>query len=278
LKKPCYSFVVLAIICAGLLLPASGCFEKTDNRAEIEKLHALYLETESKVSDLTDFLDALSDFDLENAPFLDDARKAIEASRADTEELRGELNALRGFKYSGDLQQLGSDIADYCDRVERALTELDEMYQPLLGLLRTLEPTLREEAVITQMEAPKSDADFTDRIIRICTALDNTMSEIGQVQVPETLKNYKLLLTEMFGALERASKGLLAMATGQGGQVDLNSNPDMDRFLQVQELNAPLMLDIKESLMVYGLDDCMQKVEDDFFNLFLQLEREEENG
>jgi hypothetical protein len=274
-------FIVLMIICLGLLLPASGCFEKTDNRAELEQLDALYMETENKVNHLTDFFFALSEFDLENALFLNDSRQAIEESRADAEELRGELEALRSFEYKKELQQLGSDISDYCDRVEEALNELDEMYQPLLDLLQVMEPTLREEAVITQMEAPQTDADFKDRITRISTALESTVPGLEQVQVPETLKNYKLLLTEMFGALQRAAKPLLDLATGQGVPTDLNTlntNPDMDRFMQVLALNGPLMLDIKESLIVYKLDDCMQKVEDDFFDLFLQFGMEEEKG
>lgn len=281
MKESTCVLVVLVIICTGLLLPASGCFEKTDKRAEIEQLQALYTETENKVSHLTDFFFALSDFDLENSLFLDNARKAIEASRADAEELHGDLETLRDFKYSGEMQQLKSDITEYCDRVDASLAEMEEMYQPLLDLLQAIEPTLREEAVITQMDAPKSDAEFTDRITRICTALVSTMSGIEQVQVPDTLKNYKLLLTKMFGALQGAANGLLALANGQGAQVDLNSlntNPDMDRFQQVLALNAPLMQDIKESLMVYGLDDCMQKVEDDFFDLFLRSGKEEDNG
>ena len=278
MKKSCCVLVALSIICTGILLTLSGCSGKVDNRDDLEQLDTLYTETENKVSHLTDFFSALSEFDFENALFLENARKAIEESRAFAEDLRGDLETLRKFNYSGELGPLGSDITDYCDRVEESLAELDEMYQPLLDLLQTLEPTLREEAVITQMEVPGSDAEFTGRITRICVALESTMPELEQAQVPESLKNYQLLLADMFGALQRAANSLLALASGQAVQVDLNSNPDMDRLGQLMSLYDPLLLYIKEGLKVYSLDDCMQKVEDDFFDLFLRSGKEEDNG
>ena len=52
----------------------------------------------------------------------------------------------------------------------------------------------------------------------------------------------------------------------------------MDRLRQLMSLYDPLLLYIEEGLKVYSLDDCMQKVEDDFFDFFLRSGKEEDNG
>ncbi len=98
--------------------------------------------------------------------------------------------------------------------------------------------------------------------------------------MPENLANYKLLQTKMFGALHQAQQRAAGSGVRAGDrQIDLNgSNPDAGPVSRSYwNCNAPLLLDIKDSLMVYKLEASTQKVEDDFYDLFLQIGSEDED-
>lgn len=271
--------LALLLVVTAAMMNASGCSSKIPTRDELEQIHATYIDMGSKINQLTDFFEALRKMNMENAAFLQNAREAIDESEALSQELKGDLEALRSFEYQGELQQLGEDIEEYCVKVEEVLLELNELYQPIRTLLQAIEPALREEVALTSMEVPENDAATLERLSRLESALATTMNSLQQVQVPETLKNYKKLLEKMFEALGGAVDGLIRYARGEMAGVSLDSNPDLDRFNQLLELNAPLMLDIQDGLKVYHIDPCMQKVEDAMYGLFLKYgaEDEEEN-
>jgi hypothetical protein len=277
LRTKALTGAALALTVLSLLVSTCGCAGREDGLRDLDRIHELYVDTQEKVGHLTDFFFELEEFDLENTEYFSNATKAIEESRSLAEELQGELNELGGFNYGDEMEKLGTDLAEYREQVGEALGELGEMYQPLLDILKALEPTLKEEAAITQMDTPQTDSDFAERITRITDALDITMKDLEQIRVPETMNTYKLLQTEMFGALQRASNALLALAQGQAVNVDLNNNVDFDRYMSLSGLSDTVVLDLKEPLKVYNLDACQQKVEDDFYDLYLKVSSEDED-
>ncbi len=61
-------------------------------------------------------------------------------------------------------QALASPVLELVSMSREALRELLPALEELSGLLKAIEPMMREEAVITQMEAHRSDREWLERL------------------------------------------------------------------------------------------------------------------
>ncbi len=256
--------------CMGMALFAWGCGGGA-SREKIERVDEAFRAGASRMAETTAFVAALEEFDFENAGFLEDTLDALDRSRDAARAVLASVAELRGLSYEGDLAALGEYVDEYSTAAVESVEELEGIFAGLQGILRAIEPILREEAVITQLEAPRSAAEWLERLRRLEAALDASLPELVEVEAPLPLEEYGTLFAEMLSILRKLVGDLIAVVTGQAPNVNMEENPD---FLRMQELMAgyiPCVESLYESLKITGIDPLVEKVELEINDLYMGM-------
>lgn len=231
-----------------------------------------FRKSSSNLNKSASFITALRGFDFENADFFDRAVASIGESRNAAQEVLASLEELGSFDYGGVLANLGGYIQEYSDAVAEAVEELLDAYTALEELLQALEPTLREEATITQLEAPQSDAEWLGRLRKLYAALDVSLADLTRVEVPPTLSDYLAYFTDLFSTMHKLIGDIITALNSPAPQPDSESNPD---FLHVRALlddYPPLVEKFYEKFKIFHIDPLVERVELEINRLYLEEE------
>ena len=266
--KPAFiAAACILTICLGLF--HAGCGGSGFSREEVEEIDTAFRAGTSSIGEATAFVRALEDFNFEDAAFLDNAVKAVDSSRAAAQRLLASVEEMQGFSYDGALSTLGGYVEEYTALAVKAAEELESVYDGLDGILQAISPVLREEAVITQLDEPGSDAELLDRLGKLDAALKTSLAELPGIEVPALLAEYKSLLEGIFTDLHKLILDLIAAASGQVSDENMENNPD---FLHMQELIADyprVVGEIEDNLEISRIDPRVEKVELELNRLFL---------
>ncbi len=258
----------LVVISLVVLMQAPGCGDAPLSQ-RVEEIDAVFRAGISRLDQTTAFVGALEAFDFENAGFLEAVLSALDTGERAVGYLIENLDELRGFDYGGALAGLGQYIDEYSSAVEEATSELRGIYSGLEEMMLSIEPVLREEAAVTQMEAPQSDEEFLERLTRLDAALTPSLSELEGLEVPMLLAEYKSLLEDILTTLGKLVGDLIAAVTGSSPGIDIDDNPD---FLRVQELlegYLPVVEGLYEDLAITHMDPLIERVELEIIRLYL---------
>jgi len=262
--------VAVCLLAACLYLTCSGCGNGGFSPEKLEEIDAVFRSGTSSLAGTTAFISALEDFDLENAAFLDDALSAVDASREAAQMLLASVEELQGFTYGGALSTMGGYMEEYAALAVEAVQELNGIYDALQGMLQAIEPILREEAVITQLEAPSSDAELLDRLGRLSAALDASLAELPGIEVPAQLAEYKSLLEGIFTKLQKLVRDLTTTVSEQNAEEDMEYNPDFISLQESMEDYSRVVGELYDSLEISSIDPLVEKVELELNRLFLE--------
>lgn len=265
--KPSLAISLAVVFC--LAFSALSCGGKDVSRKEVEEIDAAFRAGASNLVETTAFIVALEEFDFENAGFLDNALNALDTSRDAARELIVSTENLLALSYTGGLAQLGEYIREYCDATIEAVGELEAVYESLESILKAIEPVLLEEAVITQLEAPQSDAEWLERLERLDTALQVSLGELEGVEVPPLLVEYKALYQDLLSTLYELIGDLTATVLGQIANEDMEDNPDFLHMQGLIESYLPLVESIYDGLKITTIDPLVEKVELEINNLYM---------
>lgn len=259
---------VFAAVSAFLLACFAGCGGLT--RRELEALDAEFRSVNAAVEGAVSFFDALEGFDFENRAFMDDALRSVAASRGQAEEALSGLQRLLARRFEGPLERLGSMLEDYGRYVSIAVEELQSLYQPLKDLLVAIEPVMREEADITGMEAPRSGAEWLERLNRLKAALLPAVSSLTEMEVPQLLAGLRDLLRELFTVMYRLVNELSARARGGDLRSEASENPDFVRMQELLGSYRETVERLRKNLEASRLDPLVEEVELEINRLFLE--------
>ncbi len=195
---------------------------------------------------------------------LDSGRDAARAVLESVEEMST-------FDYRGGLSALGGYVEEYTVAVVEAVEELDTIYEGIKDIFQAIEPVLREEAVITQLEAPGSDADLLERLGRLDAALDLSLEELPGIVVPSLLGEYKSLFEGIFTTLQKLVQELIAAATGGITDEEMENNPDFEHMQGLLADYVPLVEALHERLRITSVEPLLEKVELEINRLYLEL-------
>jgi len=268
------AIVSLVSIC--VVVFTLGCTGSSVSGEKLEEIDAVFRAGSSRISEITSFISTLEDFDFENAGFFDSAVSAVNRSAAATQALRASIETLSGFEYDGALETLGNYIDEYVAAALEAVGELEGVYAGLLDILQAIEPVLREEAVITQLDEPGSDAELLERLIRLRDALDPSLAALAEIEVPTLLIEYKSLLEEIFTLLRKTVGDLIVVASGTSPNINLENNPDFQRMQELMVDYYPLVQQLYESLGITRMDALVEKVELEINRLYMGENEQEE--
>lgn len=262
---------VLALLAlAGAAFPAAGCGERAVPREEVERIDEAFRRGTSHLAESTSFMVPLEKFDFENASFIEDVQEGIAASRSACMEIRKSLKELRAFDYSGRLEELGALMGEYSAAMEEAVEELEGVCGGLEEMMLAVEPTMREEAVITQLEQPGSDAEFLERLERLDAALGDSLSRLeGFGTPPALLSDYKSYCIELFTLLHSIVVDLKAFTLGQPLDTGTEDNPGFTRVRELLAGYPSLTEGIYGRLRIAGIDPLVEAVELEINRLYL---------
>lgn len=263
-------FLLALLILAVAVLSSAGCGRGSISREEVERIDEAFRRGSSRLAETTVFLDALERFDFENAAFLADALAGIEAGRAACSELRASMEELAAFAYHGGLEELGRNVEEYSAAMGEAVEELAAVYGGLEEILLALEPTLREEAVITQLEAPRDDAEFLERLQRLDAALKESLAALQGLEPPAPLRDYRDHFQQLLSVLDKMVEDIIAVIEGRVPDVDVEHNPDFLLYQQLMGAYPSQVEGIFEKLKIAGIDPLVEKVELEINRLYLQ--------
>ncbi len=243
------------------------------SREEVEEIDTAFRAGTSSIDETTAFVRALEKFDFENAAFFEDAMSAVDASRAAALRLLASVEEMEGFSYDGALSTLGGYVEEYTAFAVEAVEELDGIYDGLEGILQAIEPVLREEAVITQMDEPGSDAELLGRL--------GSSTRLWKPRWPNCRGSRSPLSWPSISPCSKASSPTCtrwsvtsyAAASGQAPNENMENNPD---FLYMQELMADypgVVGEIEDNLEISRIDPRVEKVELEINRLFLEEEQ-----
>ncbi len=259
---------VLAITLC-VFLQVIGCGSVSLSQ-RVEEIDRSLKRGSAGISELTGFLVPLAEFDFENAAFLKDVRDALGRSRAAIEVVRSSLHELEGYEYRGDLAQLGEYICSYVAAALGVTDEIEELCSGLEEILLAIEPALREEAVVTHMEAPRSNEEWLSRLHALDEALGPSISRLQGVEVIDELATYKGYFQQLLDILHKLVKELLLVASGKAPNVEMEYNPDFLRIEELRSLYPELVKDIYEGLEFPTVDSLMERVELEINRLHLE--------
>jgi hypothetical protein len=253
------------------LMQAPGC-RSASLQERVGEIDAAFRAGISQLIGTTAFVGALESFDFENAGFLNDVIDALGTGRSAARELMVSIDALRGFDYGGELAPLGRYVEEYSSAGDEAVNELQGIYSGLEDMMLSIEPVLREEAAITQMEAPQSDEEFLERLARLDAALTPSLAELNKLEVPVLLQEYKALFEDILTTLHKLVGDLIAVVSGKVPDEEMESNPD---FMHLSDLLAgylPLVDRLYGDLKVTAIDPLVEQVELEINRLYLSVE------
>ncbi|OFW56383.1 MAG: hypothetical protein A2W01_00420 [Candidatus Solincola sediminis] len=262
--------LIIAVVLTALLLlgvMAAGC--QSGTRDKVEEIDEILREGTSQLAEVTGFIGTLKEFDFENANFLQNALGSIGTSRAKLRVLKASTDRLDELTYDGELEPLGQYIRLYIDATREGIAQLDEVYNGLEEILKAIEPILREEAVITQLEQPQDDAELLVRLRRLEAATVPAISNLQGVEVPALLADYKTLFLEVFTTLLNLTRNLIVVASGGSTTIDLETNPDFDSMNLLIAGYGTVVEELYVNLKVSKIDAVLEQVELEINRLYV---------
>jgi len=270
IKASRFGHAAAAILAAlFLLVSTAACSGGLSLQERVGEIDAAFRAGNAMLSETTAFVEVLKEFDFENAAFLESTLSALDASEDAAQGLLASIDELNAVEYEGDLASLGGYVREYSTAAVDTVGELQEIYEGLRAVLLAVEPVLREEAVITQMEAPGSDAELLERLESLDAALSSSLAELPGVEVPPFLVEYKSLFVDLLNTMRKLVGDLITVVSGQAANIKMEDNPD---FLRVQELLAsyqPLVEELYGNLAITGIDGLIEQVELELNRLYL---------
>ena len=262
--------LIIAVVLTALLLlgvMAAGC--QSGTRDKVEEIDEILREGTSQLAEVTGFIGTLKEFAFENANFLQNALGSIGTSRAKLRVLKASTDRLDELTYDGELEPLGQYIRLYIDATREGIAQLDEVYNGLEEILKAIEPILREEAVITQLEQPQDDAELLVRLRRLEAATVPAISNLQGVEVPALLADYKTLFLEVFTTLLNLTRNLIVVASGGSTTIDLETNPDFDSMNLLIAGYGTVVEELYVNLKVSKIDAVLEQVELEINRLYV---------
>jgi hypothetical protein len=173
-------FAAIGALVVCIALFSMGCNGSGASREKMEEIDKALRTGTSRLTETTAFVAALEEFDFENAAFLEGALNTLDQSRDAAQALLASIDELQALSYGGGLSSLEGYVEEYSTATVEAVEELEAIYTGLQGILQAIEPVLREEAVITQLEEPGSDAELLGRLQRLEAALHGYPHDLEQ--------------------------------------------------------------------------------------------------
>jgi len=266
---------IMALFFTVLAVVICGCGGGQSARERTERAYRLYQEINRLLGGLMDFTYTLERFDLEDAEYLEKARKALVESRGKLEGIEAAAEELKGFNYGKELAGLEAAMRDYLEELDRAMGETAAIIKAAEDILGALEPTLMVEAELTWMDPPENNQVQLERLIRLDEAVTETLARLEEIEVPESMRLYEELNGEMFASLQRTARLLMQAIRGEIPITEQPSNPDFDRFQLILENYREVVRSMHENLKLYQLDELARKVDEAFYQLFIEYPEEE---
>lgn len=262
-------FLLALIIMVNAVLSPINCCGGPTSREEVERIDNAFRRGSSRLTKTTAFLDALERFDFENAQFLEDVLAGIDSGRSACSELKASLDELTAFAYPCGLEELEKSVEEYSAAVMEAVAELEVVYGGLEEIMLALEPILRIEAVITQLEEPSSDAEFLERLRELDAELMKSLSALERLEPPKLLCDYRDYFLQLLSVLGKLVGSLMAVAEGRTSSADVNLDPDFMLFQRLMVAYPSLVEEIFKKLKINALDPLVERVELEINRLFL---------
>jgi hypothetical protein len=266
---------IMALFFTVLAVVICGCGRGQSARERTERTYHLYQEINRLLDGLMDFTYTLEGFDLEDAEYLEKARRALEESRGKLKGIEAAAEELRDFDYGKELADLEEAMRDYLEELDRAMGETAAIMRAAEDILGALEPTLKVEAELTLMDPPENNQVQLERLIRLDHAITETLARLQGIEVPESMRLYKELNGEMFASLQRTARLLMQAIRSEIPITEQPSNPDFDRFQLILENYREVVRSMHENLKLYQLDELARKVDEAFYQLFIEYPEEE---
>ncbi len=267
-RRALLGLAIMAMACAAVA--AAGCGGGGARREKVERIDEAFRRGSSRLAETTAFVDCLERFDFENAAFLQDVRAGIETGRVACAELKASVDELSALAYPGELERLGRYVEEYAPVMVEAVGELEEVYDGLEEIMLALEPILREEASVTQLEAPRSDAEFMGRLRGLDAALAESLSSLERLEPPPLLREYGDYFERLLSVLDKLVDDLIAATRGLAPGKDVEYNPDFLSFQQLLSSYPFLVESLSNKLKVAGIDPLMERVELEINRLYLE--------
>lgn len=262
------SIPIMLIALLSLSFTAAGC-NGGSPRAEVSQIDQTLRAGTSQLAEVTGFIGAIKEFNFENANFLQNALNSINTSRSELQTLQASIDKLGKISYNGKLKKLGEYMQQYIEASRDGIAELGEVYDGLEQVLKAIEPALREEAVITQLNEPGNDAELLQRLKKLESALVPVINNLESVQVPNLLAAYKALFRDIFATLLKLTESLIVVASGGPKGIDLENNPDFDHMSQLIAGYSSLVEELYDGLKVSKIDAILEQVELEINRLYL---------
>ncbi|NPV59444.1 MAG: hypothetical protein HPY75_07250 [Actinobacteria bacterium] len=265
------SLIALMVTSITLLTVAAGvCGCDGVSRKDVEAIDGLFRAAVSNLSEAAAFLDRLEEFDFENASFASGVVSGTYTGQEACSRARESLEELASFDYRGELAELGSRMEEYTIAALALLSDLDTVAGEVRGLIQAIEPTLREEAVITQLDIPAEDQELQERLRRLDVALVESLSALSALRVSDLVSPSQSFFSELFTVMRKLVNDLYAVTQGADPGKEMEGNPD---FARVQEMLAayPLLVEeLRGRLKIADIDPLEERVELEINRLFLE--------
>ncbi len=259
LLAPLFSAAVLQTGCGGVSVAA-----------RLEQADGYMRDFEEALRGADLCLRALSRFDLENALFLEEVGEAMESGKESVRTSVRALEELSAIPYQDGLERLGDLVHDFVPPARRALEELDAFYRDLGSILAAVEPFLREEAVITQLEVPQSSAEWRDRLEGLRRALDATLQGLEGLSVEPVLSEYRAFFVELCGALHKVVTAIISRFPDIRLDEDIGISEDFGRVRRALDAYQRVVLGVREELAIFSMDPQLGEIELEINRLFVE--------
>lgn len=256
--------VALFMIAAGVC----GCGGAS--RKDVEAIDELFRAVVSDLSEAAEFLDRLEDFDFENASFSAGVVSGTYTGQEACARARESVDELASFDCRGELAELGSRMGEYTNAALALLSDLDTAAGDARGLVQAMEPALREEAVITQLDMPADEQELQERLQRLDAAIGESLQALSALRVSDLVSPFHSFFAELFTVMRKLVTDLKAVTRGADPGTEMEESQD---FARVQEMLAayPMLVDeLRGKLKIADMDPLEERVELEINRLFLE--------
>ncbi|MDI6875054.1 hypothetical protein [Candidatus Solincola sp.] len=261
-------FFSLTLLLSAAIFPA-GC--GGDSLAgRLERAGDSIRNFEGALQGATRCLQALFDFDFENASFLDDARSAIKSGQDAVETASQALDDLSSIDFRDKLVRMGELVSGFIPPARQALEELSLFYEELESLLLAVEPLLREEAIITQLEMPRDQAEWRERLERLRQALETTLQALAGLSIDSVLSDYHAYFLEVAAALIKVVEQIINRLPLANLEKDIGVSADFGRVREMLDAYPLVVEGLKERLMIFSLDPLISEIELEINRLYVE--------
>lgn len=267
-RIPCKNLLIVLVLVL-FSVPWQGCVG--ESRKTVERIDDLVGDVAAGLEVIWSVKDALKRFDFEDSSFMARVNAAVHHSRLTLEELDGLLCELEGMDYTGHLKRLGESVHELIARCREGRMEAAQALGELARMMEAIEPVMREEAVITQLEAPRSDQEWLGRLIRLRDALEPSLEKLKSASAAVVyLKGLKTSLFEILTLLhDMVNRLMTVLGSGKGWQgVSI-----ADRFDRMQALISDWESLVEKEFSgfsLFQLDPWLERVDLELNELLLR--------